>query len=393
MKFDVFCELQQANPGRSNHEPALFAETLVQATKADEAGFSTWWMVEHHGAGEFSISCAPDIMLTAIAQHTSRIHLGHAGVLAPFLINHPFRVAERAATLDILSGGRLEMGLAKSGGIEWETFGVNPDTAREELREALTMLPKMWTQDAFSWKSDLLDMPERRVRPHPLQKPHPRLWQTASSPESFYMAGELGVGVLGTTLLSPVKFMGQMLDQYRAGLKACKQPVGFEPNANKGVFTFVHVAESRQQAIDAGAAWSALWFVDAAPRVFRVPRSVWYNVIRAGLHPESPEMTAALAERDETSLEITPDEVPVIACLKRMALGEQISKEEAHEVLEELDSVVIGDVDHCRQKLTHFKAIGCNHMLCLMQFGGLHHQDILHSIDLTGRYIIPHFAA
>ena len=120
------------------------------------------------------------------------MHVGHAGVLAPFKINGPLRVAERAATLDILSNGRFELGLAKSGGKEWETFGVDPDTARDEMREAIQMIPKMWTQESFSWDSKLFQMPEREVVPRPVQKPHPRMWQMASSPDSFFMAGQLG---------------------------------------------------------------------------------------------------------------------------------------------------------------------------------------------------------
>src|ERR1700683_1581820 len=77
----------------------------------------------------------------------------------------PFGRPERPATLDILSGGRFELGLAKSGGKEWETFGVNPELARGELREALQMIPKMWTEPTFSWDSKLFQMPEREVVP------------------------------------------------------------------------------------------------------------------------------------------------------------------------------------------------------------------------------------
>src|SRR5690606_24140768 len=125
------------------------------------------------------------------------------------------------------------------------------------------------------------------------------------------------------------------------------------------VFTFVHVTESRAKAIAHGAALSALWYVHAAPIVFKVPRSVWYDAIRSGLHPNSPEMTAALKESDQTSLEITPDEVPVVALLKRMARGDEVHPEEAHEICEALDSVIIGDVEHCRRKMLRYRAIGC----------------------------------
>jgi hypothetical protein len=206
------------------------------------------------------------------------------------------------------------------------------------------------------------------------------------------MAGELGIGALGTTLLSPVGFMGQMLDEYRRGLAACKAPVGKMLNDQKGVFTFVHVAETRKEAIRARAAWSALWYVNAAPIVFKVPRAVWYDVIRSGLHPNAPRDTAALSGNDQTSLDIAPDEIPVLRLLKLMARGEEISAEEAHDVLEELDSVIIGDVDHCRKKFEAYEAIGADRMMCLVQFGQIPHRDVVSSIDLIGKHLVPHFA-
>jgi alkanesulfonate monooxygenase SsuD/methylene tetrahydromethanopterin reductase-like flavin-dependent oxidoreductase (luciferase family) len=396
VKFDIFCEIQLAKPFPPNHEQKLLADTIEEARAADQAGFDIWWQVEHHGAPEFSYSSAPEVVLTAIALATRRMHVGHAGVLAPFRINGPLRVAERAATLDILSEGRFELGLAKSGGKEWETFSVDPETARDELREALQMIPKMWTQPTFSWDTKLYQMPEREVIPRPLQKPHPRLWQTASSSDSFRMAGELGVGVLGTTLFSPVSFMKTMMDEYEKGFASNQPSAGLFRNHQKGVFTFVHVAESRKQAIDSGAAAAALWYVHAAPIAFKVPRSIWFDQIRAGLNPHLARKTAkdiaALTGEDPTSLEIAPDELPVIAVLKRMARGETISNEEAHELLEPLDSVIIGDTDHCIRKASQYSAIGVNRLMCLMQYGRIPHEAVMRSTRLAGEFLIPHFA-
>jgi len=391
MKFDVFCEIQRAEPWPQDHEAALFRDTLDQAEEADRAGFDVWWEVEHHSAPAFSYSSAPAVMLAAIASRTKRMHIGHAGVLAPFRINNPYRVAESAATLDLISGGRLELGLAKSGGKEWETFGVNPERARDQVREAFNVISRFWTEDEVSWDSEDFTIPARSCVPKPVQSPHPRLWQTCGSPESFRMAGEMGVGCLGTTLLSPVSFMGQMIRQHEDGLGVCK-PVGKAVNREKGIFTFVHVAQSRADAIRNGAALAALWYVHSAPIVFKVPRAIWYDTIRAGLHPNSARDTAALAGADSTSLDIAPDELPVLRLLKLMARGESVSREEAHEVLEQLDSVVIGDVDHCREKLEAYREIGTDRMMCLMQFGAIPHAAVCESIRLTGRHLIPHFA-
>jgi alkanesulfonate monooxygenase SsuD/methylene tetrahydromethanopterin reductase-like flavin-dependent oxidoreductase (luciferase family) len=255
----------------------------------------------------------------------------------------------------------------------------------------------MWSEKEFGWDSKLFQMPAREVVPRPLQKPHPRLWQTASSPDSFRMAGELGVGVLGTTLLSPVSLMKALLDEYEAGWASSKKPTSLASNHKKGVFTFVHVAESRKKAIANGAAWSALWYVHFAPIAFKVPRNIWYDAIRAGMNPhlvrKSASEIAALAGADPTSLVIAADEVPVIVLLKRLAKGEKVSNEEAHETLEILDSVIIGDPDHCHKKATKYAEIGTDHLLCLMQFGAIPHAAVKDSIRLAGEHLIPQFAS
>jgi hypothetical protein len=190
--------------------------------------------------------------------------------------------------------------------------------------------------------------------------------------------------------------MKALLDEYDTGFAACRKPAGLLPNRQKGVFTFVHVAESRKQAIANGAAWSALWYVHFAPIAFKVPRNIWYDAIRAGMNPhlvrKSASEIAALAGADPTSLDIAADEIPTIALLKRLAKGEHVSNEEAHETLEELDSVIIGDPDHCRAKAAKYDAIGSDRLLCLMQFGAIPHEAVKTSIRLAGEHLIPAFA-
>lgn len=397
MKFDIFSEIQQAEPWPANHEHKLFMETLEQGICGDEAGFECFWLVEHHASPAFSYSAAPDLMLCAISQHTKRIHVGHSGVLAPYKINHPMKTAERAATLDILSGGRFELGLARSGGKEWSTFGSTLEKTKPELAEAFTIIPKMWTEKKFSWKSDLIEIPEREVTPKPFQKPHPRLWQTAGSADSFRSAGQMGVGVLGTTLFSPINVMEGFLKEYDAGIKECKKPVGHFMNNEKGVFTFVHVAESRKKAIEAGAAWSAMWYVEFAAVNSLVPRQLWYDLIIAGLHPNylarsrPASQETGFTDGDPTDLTPDPNGIPVVEGLKRMARGEKISFEEAHELLEPLESVVIGDPDHCITKFKAYEKIGTDRMLCLQQFGSIPHEAVMQSQRLCGKYVMPAF--
>ncbi|HKC49619.1 MAG TPA: LLM class flavin-dependent oxidoreductase [Myxococcota bacterium] len=393
MKFDVFCEIQKASgdaaSARADHERELFRETREQAMLADELGFRCWWEVEHHGAVEFSWSSAPEVFLAYLSQHTRRIHLGHAGVLAPFRINHPLRVAERAALLDVISGGRLELGLARSGGNEWDTFGVDPATSRAQLVEAMRMIPQMWTQDAFRWKSEHIEIPERNVIPKPLQSPHPPLWQTCGSPESFHLAGTLGVGALGTTLLTPLGQMESLQREYRRGLRECTDPAGKFVNAQSAVFTFVHVRDSQKEAIESGASAAACWYVNTAPRVFNAPAEIWYGQIRGGFLANDPAATRSLASGGGAAAAAIPQEVPVVALLKRLAAGERVSNEEIFETLDPLPSVIVGDVASCRRKIEAYADIGVDRLMCLLQFGALPHESILRSLRTIGEELIP----
>jgi alkanesulfonate monooxygenase SsuD/methylene tetrahydromethanopterin reductase-like flavin-dependent oxidoreductase (luciferase family) len=99
----------------------------------------------------------------------------------------------------------------------------------------------------------------------------------------------------------------------------------------------------------------------------------------------------ALKGADPTSLETAPDDPPVVAVLKKMARGEMVSNEEAHEVTEPLDSVIIGDPDHCRRKMDKYRAIGTDRLMCLMQYGRIPHEVVVRSIQLTGEQLIPKF--
>ena len=272
MKIDIFAEMQQPKEiwdGEGN-EHRLVEETLAQAQLADEAGYGCFWMVEHHGAREFSYSSAPELMLAAIAQRTKRMRLGHGAVLGLHKINHPVRIAERAAMLDHLSKGRLELGLTRSGVPEWRLFQVEPARARLELQETYEMVTRMWTEERFSWKSDAFDIRDVTIVPKPYQKPHPPLWQAGVSPPAFEQAGRNGVGVLATTIFGSVEATAKLVDLYRTAIRACERPVGKVINNQVANFTFVHCAESAREARENACASAVGWYARTAGEFFEV---------------------------------------------------------------------------------------------------------------------------
>src|SRR4029453_11352780 len=170
MKFGIFFEMSTPRPFSSGVEAAVFHNALEQARVADELGFDWVWAVEHHFLEEYSHCSAPEVVLAAVAAQTERVRIGHGAVVCVPEVNHPIRVAERCAALDIVSGGRLEVGTARSSTwTELGGFNVDPDTTKKTWDEYVRVLPKMWTQERFAWDGVSFSMPERNVLRKPIQ--------------------------------------------------------------------------------------------------------------------------------------------------------------------------------------------------------------------------------
>jgi alkanesulfonate monooxygenase SsuD/methylene tetrahydromethanopterin reductase-like flavin-dependent oxidoreductase (luciferase family) len=397
--LDIFAELQRVAPWSRAYERELIHDTVAQAQLCDELGYDCWWCVEHHGAVPFSMSSTPELFNLLLAQATKRMRIGHAGVLAPFGINHPLRVAERAAFLDIISEGRLEFGLARSSNNEWDNFDVPGEISRQQAAELFRMLPEMWSDGPFSWNTDLLHVPEIDVVPKPVQEPHPPFWLTGTSPDAFKMAGSLGVGGIATTLFWPVETIAALNTIYRQAISECDQPAGAFLNNQFGCFTFVHCAATREDAIRAGAAEAAMWYVAQAPVLFAPKKPGTDRFVLRGPFMEAiraPQVARNVSWRHAEGAVVDPvdpdDPVPVIRLLNRAHLGWELDPEEVYETLEPIDSVIIGDPDTCLAKMKKFAEAGVDRLLCLQQFGGLAQEDIMSSIELVGKELLPALA-
>ncbi len=247
MKFGIFHELSVAKPWHPRSEHEVYHNALEQTELADRLGFDQVWAVEHHFLEEYSHCSAPEVFLAAAAARTSRIRLGHGVmmVLPPF--NHPARCAERAAALDIISNGRLEFGSGRSA--TWTELGgfrCDPDLTKEMWDEAVRAIPKMWTQERFSWRGKHFSMPQRSVIPKPVQKPHPPLWVAVSSPETAIQAAERGIGCLGVSIGTPQEYEQRVRD-YRRVIRSC-EPVGEFVNEQVNGVTFLYVDETDAEA-------------------------------------------------------------------------------------------------------------------------------------------------
>ncbi len=394
MKFDIFTEVQKKDCDSKGGFGQLLKETVEQAKVSEDAGYEGWWQVEHHCSADFSYSSCPELILSAIAHETNKLRLGHAGILVPLEINHWLRSAERSAMLDHISNGRMNIGLARSSGMEWKTFGVKggDETALNDLVEVTKMLPKAWTEESFSWKSDRWSLDDKNVQPKPVQTPHPPIWHTGSSPSSFERAGEMGVGMLCTTLFTPVETLAAMVDIYKKAIVECSAPAGQFINNQVGVFTFVHVAESEKAAIESGALQAAIWYVATVPRLYGISRELFFQTVRGNLDPRS-KTSWDVVENQAPVEEDLDDPNPAVALIKRELAGQELSNEEIYEAVKDIDSVIIGDAATCRKKVEKFRDCGFDRLLCMHQYGGLSHENILSSTRRFGAEIIPSFSS
>ena len=202
MKFGIFYEMQIPRPWSDRSEYQVLQDALGQIELADRLGFDYAWAVEHHFLEEYSHCSAPEVFLGAASQRTRRIRLGHGIIQLP--TNHPIRVAERIATLDLISGGRVELGLGEGQGpVELHPFNRRVRDKREVWEEAVRALVPAFTRSSWEWHGQYFDFAARNVVPKPFQKPHPPLWVACSNIQTIASAGRWGMGALGFQFVSP----------------------------------------------------------------------------------------------------------------------------------------------------------------------------------------------
>lgn len=352
MKFGIFYENSVLKPWDDRSEYRVFQQAVEQVIAADELGFDQVWAVEHHFLEEYAHSSAPEVFLSYVAAKTKQIRLGHGIALMLPPVNHPARVAERAATLDLMSGGRLEFGTGRSATwTELGAFGCEPDETKEMWDECTRAVVKMWTQENFAWNGRHFSMPPRNVIPKPLQKPHPPLWVAVQSPETAVQAGERGLGMLGVTLGAPLDYQ-QMVKDYRRAIRHC-EPVGEFVNEQVNGVAFMHCAEDDAEAKMVGGMAAMQFGVRAA-----------HLVGVGGIYP-SP---AYHAHASAAPLRNRPGDVvgPV------------------------RDGTPIGDPEACIKALKWWEEVGVDRMVFLINTGEtIPNERVIASLRLFAKEVMP----
>src|SRR6516165_7970033 len=247
MKFGIFYELQLPRPWQPGDEHRLYQNALQQIELADRLGYDHAWQVEHHFLEEYSHSPSPETFLAAASQRTKRIRLGHG--IYQLTTNHPARIAERTASLDLLSNGRVELGMGESASItELEPFGVDMEKKREIFEEAVRALIPMFKPGPSEHHGKYFDMPLRMVIPKPLQKPHPPLWVACSQLETIEMAGRRGLGALAFQFLSAQAAYAWVHAYYNAFTSRLDKLTDYVTNPNIALTSYFMCAETDEEA-------------------------------------------------------------------------------------------------------------------------------------------------
>ena len=254
MKFGLFYELPVPKPWEEDTEFRLFHEALEQIERADRLGFDYVWEVEHHFLEEYSHSGAPEVFLAAVSQRTRNIRLGHGVTLTPPGYNHPARLAERVATLDLVSGGRVDWGTGESATlIEMDAFGIDREQKTRMWREGTEQAANMLAMTPYpGFEGEYFSMPCRNVVPKPMQKPHPPLWMGCSRRESILRAARSGVGALVFGFVEPEQAAEWIRDYYAIIKSEECVPIGHSVNANIAAVSALSVHEDEAEAIRRG---------------------------------------------------------------------------------------------------------------------------------------------
>ena len=250
MRFGLLYEHQLPRPWTGDSEHKLFKDALAQVELADRLGIDHIWEVEHHFLEEYAHSSAPEVFLAACAARTKNIRIGHGVVLAPPGYNHPARVAERIATLDLIADGRVDWGTGESASrVELEGFGIDPEQKKAMWAEAVEQTANMMAMSPYpGFQGKYFSMPVRNVVPKPLQKPHPPIWVACSKRETIHAAARAGIGALTFAFVDPAE-AGKWAHEYYDIIKSDQcVPIGHAVNANIAMVTGFSVHEDAAEA-------------------------------------------------------------------------------------------------------------------------------------------------
>ncbi len=352
MKFGGFYEMQHPRPWAEGSDHRLFKDSLDQVELADRLGFDYVWATEHHFLEEYAHSSAPEIFLAACSQRTKNLRIGHGIVQMPPYINHPARVAERVATLDLISDGRVDFGCG-AGATETELGGFNvpQDQKKDMFIEGMRIAIRMMVEEPFAgYESPYIKMPQRNLKPKPLQKPHPPLWMACSRRESILQAAKLGVGALTFSFVSPEQ-AAQWVKDYYETIEKESEPIGYAVNPNFAI-ACPFLCDKDAKRMEQVGMESYGFFVYGLGH---------YSFF--GEHP--PGKTDIWDEFKNHPKDFALPEGRIQDC--------------------------VGTPEMLRTRLREFESAGIDQVICISQAGKVPHELLCSSMELFSKEVLPEF--
>jgi alkanesulfonate monooxygenase SsuD/methylene tetrahydromethanopterin reductase-like flavin-dependent oxidoreductase (luciferase family) len=372
MRFGIFYEHQLPRPWADDAEHRLLTNALEQVELADRAGIDYVWEVEHHFLEEYSHSSAPEVFLAAASQRTSRIRLGHGIVQAPVAVNHPARIAERIATLDLVSDGRVDFGTGEaSSAAELGGFGVPRAAKRAMWEETVDAVTRMFVEDPFTgYEGKSFRMPPRTVVPKPLQRPHPPLWVACSRRETIHLAARSGMGALSFSFAEPEDAAHWVSEYYDLLTSARCLPRGFAVNPNVAVVLPMMLHRDEATAIERG--------IDGA-HFFGYSLGHFYG----GTHLVGgtdlwQSFGKDRAEQGFAREIVQASAAPLAVRLLEAGLGSLRG--------------AIGTPEQVTDLVARYEKAGVDQVMFVMQAGNNRHEHICEAIELFSSEILPRFA-
>jgi alkanesulfonate monooxygenase SsuD/methylene tetrahydromethanopterin reductase-like flavin-dependent oxidoreductase (luciferase family) len=391
MKFGLFYEHQLPKPYDADQwdpeaEHKLFKNALDQLELADSLGFDYVFEVEHHFLEEYAHSTAPEVFLAAASQRTKNIRLGHGITLMPPRYNHPARVAERIATLDLVSDGRVEFGTGESSSeMEMGGFGVARDEKKLMWEEATRQCVRMMTETPYGgYEGAYFGMPERNVIPKPLQKPHPPLWVASSRRETTMVAARLGMGSLGFAFETPDEANERVLQYFELVREEC-MPIGAAINPALAVLSSLMCCDSDEEAMEKGV---------EGTQFFSYSLAYYYAPMTGPNHP--PGRANIYRRFKDTPAE---ERMGMFGARGRGfgGFGGGLQEEEPEDEVQRAlwraarRGGCIGTPDFIRETLLKYEAAHLDTMIFVAQSGARKHEDVMDSIHRFGTKVLPEF--
>ena len=331
-----------------------YKELVEQVIHAEKWGFDSFGVSEQHYAiGGISTSC-PEVLFAYLFSLTKTLRFAHAITLFPKNVNHALRIASRTGVQDILSDGRIELGIGRGNTtLALRAFGVDLEQSRSEVHEGVQVLKKAFTQDPFMFYGKHYQIPPRSLVPKPIQKPHPPMYMAATSEESHTMAAQLGIGVFSWSNYMGHEPLAESIAAYKKAALSEEAAGNHVDQRRVGALLQAYCAESDEIARAEAGEGNVKWLqiaLDGYPRLAKVAKSYAYM-----------EKVQKVSQK-ATNLDYFQ---------------------------EESGSAVFGSPESCIRSIERLRDCGVDTLA--LRIDSVPHEKIIKAIEMFGRFVIPHF--